>query len=86
MDFQQLVQTHFRDNNQNKEAVLEKIFAPAYTMIAGFNEQAKNVETDAKKVGDISIGLNKKNQGDDSAKKEFEAIMGKFNDVNNLYR
>lgn len=69
MDFQQLTQTHFRDSNQSKEAVIEKIFDPAYKMIQSFNEKAKNVQSDAGKVGDISINLNKKNKGDDSSKK-----------------
>ena len=30
--------------------------------------------------------MNKKNKGDDSAKKEFEKVMGRFNEVSNLFR
>jgi hypothetical protein len=30
--------------------------------------------------------LNKRNKGDDKSKKDFEEIMSKFNDINNLYR
>lgn len=69
LNLQQLVQTYFRDGNQDKSAATDKIFAPAYKMIEEFNAVSKSVEEDAKKVGDISIQLNKKNQGDESAKK-----------------
>jgi hypothetical protein len=44
------------------------------------------IEENAKKVGDISSNLNKKNKGDESSKKEFEVVMGNFNDVCNLFR
>ena len=55
-------------------------------MIEGFNDKAKKTEETAKHVGDISSGLNQKNRGDEMAKKEFEVFMGKFNDVNGLFR
>jgi hypothetical protein len=37
-------------------------------------------------VGEISAGLNTRNKGDDKSKKEFEEVMSKFNEINNLYR
>lgn len=86
MNFNEIAQANFKSGNQSKDQILEKIFAPAFKLIEGFNERARDVETDAKHVGDISITLNKKNKGDDSAKKEFENIMNKFNEVNNLFR
>jgi hypothetical protein len=30
--------------------------------------------------------LNKRNKGDEKSKKEFEEVLSKFNDVNNLFR
>lgn len=37
-------------------------------------------------MGEISADLNKKNKGDDRSKQEFEDVMAKFNDINNLFR
>ena len=41
---------------------------------------------EAKEVGEISTNLNKKNKGDQKSKKEFEEVLSKFNDINNLYK
>lgn len=30
--------------------------------------------------------MNKKNKGDENSKREFEVVMGNYNDVNNLFR
>ena len=49
--------------------MLEKVFGKAYKLIEGFNEKAKKVEENAKRVGEISSNLNKKNKGDESSKK-----------------
>lgn len=32
------------------------------------------------------MSLNKKNKGDDKSKKQFEEVLSKFNEINNLYR
>lgn len=32
------------------------------------------------------MSLNKKNKGDEKSKKQFEEVLSKFNDVNNLFR
>ncbi len=49
--------------------MLEKVFGKAYKLIEGFNEKAKNIEENAKRVGEISSNLNKKNKGDENSKK-----------------
>jgi hypothetical protein len=51
-----------------------------------FNKAAKEVDDKVREIGDVALNLNKKNSSDDSSKKEFEVIMGNFNDVNNLFR
>lgn len=71
IDYNQVAQEYFHESKNSKEQVLEKIFGKAYKLIEGFNEKAKYVEEHAKQVGEVSGNLNKKNKGDDSAKKEF---------------
>lgn len=39
------------------------------------------------KAGKVSSELNQKNKGgDEKSKKEYEEVINKFNDVNNLFR
>lgn len=69
IDYTQVAQENFGESKNSKEQVLEKIFGKAYKLIEAFNEKAKYVEEQAKRAGDISGNLNKKNKGDESNKK-----------------
>ena len=55
-------------------------------MIEGFNQKSQTINHEAKVVGEISDDLNKRNKGDDKSKKNFEEVMAKFNEINNLFR
>lgn len=65
---------------------MEEIFSGTYKLIEGFNEKTRQIESEAKKVGEVSADLNNRNKGDDRSKKDFEEVMSKFNDINNLFR
>ncbi len=69
IDYNEVAQTYLKDPQDSKEAMLEKVFGKAYKLIEGFNEKAKKIEENAKRVGEISSNLNKKNKGDESSKK-----------------
>ena len=66
--------------------MLEEIFQGTYKLIEGFNQKSQAINAEAKAVGEISSDLNKRNKGDEKNKKEFEDVMAKFNEVNNLFR
>jgi len=64
LNYTDVANEHFKNAKENKEAVLEKIFGKAYKLIQDFNDKAKNLESEAQKVGEVSLSLNKKNKGD----------------------
>ena len=55
-------------------------------MIEKYNKVVIELENQAKETGEVSMSLNKKNKGDDKSKKQFEEVLSKFNEINNLYR
>ena len=87
IEYSEMAQKFFKEAQDNKEAVLDKIFGKAYKMIEMFNEKAKRVEEEAKEVGEVSTNLNNKNKGgDENTKRDFEVVMKNFGEVNNLFR
>jgi hypothetical protein len=59
--------------------VLDEIFSGTFKLVEAFNEKSKAIEAEVRKVGEISLDLNKRNKGDDKNKKEFEEVINKFN-------
>ena len=51
IDYNEVAKEYYNESQNSKEAVLEKIFGKAYKLIEVFNEKAKYVEDNAKKVG-----------------------------------
>lgn len=87
MNFSEIASKYYKKlEGGNKEKILEEIFSGTYKLIEGFNEKTRQIEAEAKKVGEVSADLNNRNKGDDRSKKDFEEVMSKFNDINNLFR
>jgi hypothetical protein len=87
MNFSEIASKYYKQISEaNREKVLEEIFQGTYKLIEGFNQKSQNINAEAKAVGEISSDLNKRNKGDDKNKKDFEEVMAKFNEVNNLFR
>lgn len=87
MNFSQIASKYFKQINPgNREKILEEIFQGTYKLIQGFNQKSQTINAEAKAVGQISADLNKRNKGDEKNKKDFEDVMAKFNEVNNLFR
>lgn len=87
MNFTDIANKYYKKINEtNREQILDEIFHSTYKLIEGFNTKVKEIESEAKRVGEVSLELNNRNKGDDRSKKEFEEVMAKFNDISNLYR
>jgi hypothetical protein len=69
-----------------KEKIFEKIFGQVYKMIEKYNKLVVELEAQAKEAAEVSNSLNRKNKGDEKSKKEFEDVLSKFNEVNNLFK
>jgi TPP-dependent trihydroxycyclohexane-1,2-dione (THcHDO) dehydratase len=73
MDFSDIASKYYKKfDANNREKILEEIFSGTYKLIEAFNEKTRQIEAEAKKVGEVSTGLNARNKGDDKNKKEFE--------------
>ena len=51
IEYTEIAQKYYKEAHTEKEAVFDKVFAPAYKMIENFNEKAKKTEETAKRVG-----------------------------------
>mgnify|MGYP000910382215 FL=1 len=87
MNFGEIASKYYRKIEPgNQEKVLEEIFSGTYKLIEGYNERSQGILAEVKAVGEISADLNKRNKGEDKSRKDFEVVMAKFNDINNLFR
>lgn len=86
INYNDVAHQFLKNSTGSKDALIEQIFSKSFKLIESFNEKAKTIEQEAERVGAVSAALNQKNKGDENNKKEFEVIMGNFNDVNNLFR
>ena len=73
MNFADIANKYYKQIDEtNRERILDEIFHSTYKLIEGFNNKVRQIEVEAKKVGEVSCELNNRNKGDDRNKKDFE--------------